>query len=334
MDKINHLLGCWSYKVASYYEIKAVGEEIFWSESTVIGKLLPATEGADWEGKLPADFPADWYVSLNNGGTMWLHKEGDDLKSVYLDADKTEYTYATAQIYDARLQRDKLKQLSLGRHEKRVEEEERLRKMKELRQQQQPVDETKMLYLEKISRAKRGLGDVIPDKFDSLTVIDSPPSFLVLDSGAFIAGQNLERFGPNTRYFTIPDVLIEIKDAVTRHILDSFPYKIETRVISADAMKAVSSFSKMTGDFKSLSRTDLKVLALAYLLEKEQNGMVNIREKIKVNWSIKKAMNEAKIKNDQDMKEKTKIKNEKKKKEKIAERKKKKTKKAKRFRKK
>merc|ERR1711997_1280909 len=83
MDDINRLLGCWSYKVGSYYEIKKVNEEFFWNEYETSGKILPATVGANWKGRLPADFPAEWYASLNNNGTMWFYIENDKLMSVY-----------------------------------------------------------------------------------------------------------------------------------------------------------------------------------------------------------------------------------------------------------
>ena len=39
----------------------------------------------------------------------------------------------------------------------------------------------------------------------------------------------------------------------------------------------VTDFSKLTGDFKSLSVTDLKVLALTYMIEVQKNGLKNIK---------------------------------------------------------
>ena len=45
---------------------------------------------------------------------------------------------------------------------------------------------------------------------------------------------------------------------------------------SADAISAVSDFAKLTGDYGSLSLTDIKVLALAYMLEVEANGKSRI----------------------------------------------------------
>jgi RNA-binding protein NOB1 len=39
----------------------------------------------------------------------------------------------------------------------------------------------------------------------------------------------------------------------------------------------VADFAKKTGDFYSLSATDLKVIALAYMLEKDIHGLERIR---------------------------------------------------------
>ena len=42
-------------------------------------------------------------------------------------------------------------------------------------------------------------------------------------------------------------------------------------------MVSVSNFAKKTGDYKSLSAVDIKVLALAYQLEKEHVGTDHIK---------------------------------------------------------
>lgn len=61
---------------------------------------------------------------------------------------------------------------------------------------------------------------------------------LILDSGAFISGARLSDFGPEVTYLTTPRVLAEIRDEVTRHVLESFPYEIKTRNVSEAAMAA------------------------------------------------------------------------------------------------
>lgn len=100
---------------------------------------------------------------------------------------------------------------------------------------------------------------------------------LVLDSGAFITGAKLDRFGPDVRYVTVKGVLDEIKDDAGRRNLETFPYKIETRQVTAESMQAVSGFARKTGDLTYLSGPDLQVLALAYIMEKEKNGLTHIR---------------------------------------------------------
>ena len=66
---------------------------------------------------------------------------------------------------------------------------------------------------------------------------------LVLDSGAFITGAKLDRFGPDVRYVTVKGVLDEIKDDAGRRNLEIFPYKIETRQVTAESMQAGQLFA-------------------------------------------------------------------------------------------
>ena len=49
-------------------------------------------------------------------------------------------------------------------------------------------------------------------------------------------------------------------------------YELTFREPSAAALAAVSAFAKLTGDYRSLSPVDLKVLALTYMLEVEAAG--------------------------------------------------------------
>jgi len=61
--------------------------------------------------------------------------------------------------------------------------------------------------------------------------------YVILDSGAIITGAKLDRLGPNVQYVTISEVLTEIKDKASRMRLQAFPYKIETKVVSEEAMR-------------------------------------------------------------------------------------------------
>lgn len=93
---------------------------------------------------------------------------------------------------------------------------------------------------------------------------------LVLDSGPII----LNSFPPSLaeNYYTVPEVLDEIKDAATRERLTHLPFTLQLRNPSSVALKTVREFSKATGDLASLSATDLKVIALTLTIEWEING--------------------------------------------------------------
>ncbi|KAI8594002.1 Nin one binding Zn-ribbon like-domain-containing protein [Geranomyces variabilis] len=83
------------------------------------------------------------------------------------------------------------------------------------------------------------------------------------------------------RFVTVQEVISEIRDPRAREHLAQLPFKLETRVPSADAMQAVVAFAKKTGDFSVLSAVDLKVLALTYMMEKEaKKGVAHLRTEL------------------------------------------------------
>ena len=96
---------------------------------------------------------------------------------------------------------------------------------------------------------------------------------LVVDSGAIIKAERLEHLAEN--FWTVQEVLDEIRDSKSRHVLDTLPYNLKTRVPSGEAMNAIMQFARKTGDLRGLSVPDTKVLALAYMLEKEECGGVD-----------------------------------------------------------
>jgi len=98
---------------------------------------------------------------------------------------------------------------------------------------------------------------------------------LVADSAAFLKCAPLERMAE--RIFTISDVVDEIRDAATRQRLAVLPYSIEFREPSVESIQAVSNFAKKTGDFRSLSAVDIRVMALTLQLEKEFSGIEHIK---------------------------------------------------------
>jgi len=94
--------------------------------------------------------------------------------------------------------------------------------------------------------------------------------FLVVDSGGFIKGAALRDIADNI--VTLHEVVDEIRDKETRQRLQVLPYELQFRTPSSTGLKKVSEFARKTGDFASLSLTDLNVLAVTYDLEVELAG--------------------------------------------------------------
>lgn len=67
--------------------------------------------------------------------------------------------------------------------------------------------------------------------------------YSTVDSGAFISGTKLDKFGPDTIYYISERVRLEIKDTVAKKNLENFPYPLKTRVVSEDAFTAGYTFS-------------------------------------------------------------------------------------------
>lgn len=108
---------------------------------------------------------------------------------------------------------------------------------------------------------------------------------VIADAGAFIRNAPLQSIGEHI--YTIPEVVKEIKDKATLQRLQVLPYKIEYRTPSQESLQIVSNFSKKTGDYKSLSAVDIKVMALTYQLEKEYVGSEHIKTvpERKIEWN-------------------------------------------------
>mmetsp|Transcript_15461 Transcript_15461/g.28024 ORF Transcript_15461/g.28024 Transcript_15461/m.28024 type:complete len:364 (+) Transcript_15461:342-1433(+) len=98
---------------------------------------------------------------------------------------------------------------------------------------------------------------------------------VVLDSGALIQATNLKTIG--AEYFTVQQVLAEVRDKRARDLLRDMHDAIQVREPTEEDMIYAVEFSKKTGDYTSLSRTDLLVVALAVRLEKERNGGIVLR---------------------------------------------------------
>ncbi|CAI4222386.1 unnamed protein product [Auanema sp. JU1783] len=95
---------------------------------------------------------------------------------------------------------------------------------------------------------------------------------LVLDTGAIIANVNLHHLADN--YYAPPDIIKELKWKKSKIALELLPFEIKFREPSPKSLKAVIDAAKQTGDFKSLSGPDMKVLALTFELMNEFSNKV------------------------------------------------------------
>lgn len=116
-------------------------------------------------------------------------------------------------------------------------------------------------------------------EMDPVKLSSSRVKHLVVDSGGFIKNAALQEIGENI--YTVAEVVSEIKDKATKQRLQVLPYKLNYRVPSPEAVKIMTDFSKLTGDYPSLSAVDIKVLALTYMLEKEHVGTDHLSKKPK-----------------------------------------------------
>ncbi|CAB1338752.1 unnamed protein product [Coregonus sp. 'balchen'] len=79
---------------------------------------------------------------------------------------------------------------------------------------------------------------------------------VVADAGAFLKKAPLQEIGKNI--YTLKDVVEEIRDKPTRRSLSVLPYQLNFREPNPEYIRLVTEFSKKTGDYPSLSATDLK----------------------------------------------------------------------------
>lgn len=76
---------------------------------------------------------------------------------------------------------------------------------------------------------------------------------------------------------TCPEVVNEITNKRQLRRLVTLPYDLIVKEVFPEYVKIVTDFSKKTGDYPSLSATDIKVIALTYQLEKENVGIRHLR---------------------------------------------------------
>lgn len=115
---------------------------------------------------------------------------------------------------------------------------------------------------------------------------------VVADAGAFIRNAPLQSIGE--KIFSLPEVVREIKDKATIQRLQVLPYQLHFRQPSGESIKFVTDFAKKTGDYRSLSAVDIKVMALTYQLEKEVvgTGHIKVNPEKTVEWNATRKMRE------------------------------------------
>ncbi|XP_050506456.1 RNA-binding protein NOB1 [Diabrotica virgifera virgifera] len=102
-----------------------------------------------------------------------------------------------------------------------------------------------------------------------------PVSYLVVDTTAFIQNAPLQDVGE--KMITCPEVVDEIKNKRQLRRLVVLPYDLIVQDVFPENISIITEFSKKTGDYPSLSATDIKVMALTYQLHKEKSGTEGLR---------------------------------------------------------
>ena len=98
---------------------------------------------------------------------------------------------------------------------------------------------------------------------------------LVVDTTAFIKAASLQDIAENV--YTVQEVIDEITNDRQRRKLVVLPYDLKVKDVFTENIKFITEFSKKTGDYRSLSATDIKVMALTYQLEKEKIGTEHLK---------------------------------------------------------
>ncbi|VVC40943.1 Ribonuclease Nob1, eukaryote,PIN domain-like,Nin one binding (NOB1) Zn-ribbon-like,Ribonuclease, PIN [Cinara cedri] len=98
---------------------------------------------------------------------------------------------------------------------------------------------------------------------------------LIVDTAGFIDNAPLQEFGVNI--YTIQEVVNEVTNKQQKTDLSVLPYTLNIKTVFPEHVQFVVDFSKKTGDFPNLSITDIKVIALAYQVHKENYGTDNLK---------------------------------------------------------
>ncbi|KAF8027399.1 hypothetical protein BT93_E0336 [Corymbia citriodora subsp. variegata] len=102
-------------------------------------------------------------------------------------------------------------------------------------------------------------------------------SVAVVDANAIIEGGERLR-GLADRFVSVPEVMSEVRDPVSRRRLEFVPFSVDTMEPSPEALNKVIKFARATGDLQTLSDVDLKLIALTYMLEAKIHGTSHLRD--------------------------------------------------------
>jgi len=93
---------------------------------------------------------------------------------------------------------------------------------------------------------------------------------LVVDTAGFIKNVNFDEYADEV--VTLEEVIGEIRDRETRQRLKANPLDIMYKYPDDASVQKILDFARKTGDYGSLSLTDMKVMALALMLDVEAKG--------------------------------------------------------------
>ena len=113
---------------------------------------------------------------------------------------------------------------------------------------------------------------------------------LVIDSCAFIKLTDISSIAEHV--YTCPDVVKEVRDRAVRRMLSVLPYELILISPAPESVQKIIDASKTTGDYRSLSHTDIQVLALTYELsmkhgESPNDELIKNTDVIQMGGSIK-----------------------------------------------
>lgn len=100
--------------------------------------------------------------------------------------------------------------------------------------------------------------------------------YLVVDTGAFLKNASIQDLGENV--VTCQEVVNEVTNSRQLRRLVVLPFELQVKEVFPENVQFVTEFAKKTGDYPSLSATDIKVIALTYQLEKEKVGTDHLKK--------------------------------------------------------